>query len=207
VDGCRRLRRPRQPVRHRLRRHQLGQHRLVDGTSGKAGPGGPVRPGRLLPSPSHGPRPTPSISGSQFRVESRQQRLVCLLLGVRQDEPQNTAPLTCAAASNRSISLTRPRYRGMTTSRPPRRWVPAILSAAGRTIPVARFLAGRLGPHFAWTARAAPVSNGPGSLAGAGHQARCSLREVMACGWTTAVRLWTRPSPKRLGAACSGTRG
>jgi two-component system sensor histidine kinase KdpD len=30
---------------------------------------------------------------------------------------------------------------------------------------------------------------------------------VMAGAWTTAVRLWTRPSPRRPGAACSGARG
>src|SRR5689334_1853594 len=45
LDRCRRLRRPRQPVRHRLRRHQLNQHRLADDTSEKPAPGGPVRPG------------------------------------------------------------------------------------------------------------------------------------------------------------------
>src|ERR1700722_2065050 len=33
------------------------------------------------------------------------------------------------------------------------------------------------------------------------------MEDVKACAWTTAVRLWTRPSPRRLGAVCSGTRG
>ena len=33
------------------------------------------------------------------------------------------------------------------------------------------------------------------------------MEDLKACAWTTAVRLWTRPSPRPLGAACSGTRG
>src|SRR6476660_1891475 len=32
------------------------------------------------------------------------------------------------------------------------------------------------------------------------------VEDVKACAWTTAVRLWTRPSPRRLGTACSGAR-